>query len=58
MYLANYLANYIDEYIWKMAKNKDYIIRQFEEIIKNNAINCNLFIARNSTNKQPINCIN
>ena len=44
--------------IWKMAKNKDYIIRQFEEIIKNNAIDCNLFIARNSTNTRPINCIN
>jgi len=53
-----YLANYIDEFIWKMAKNKDYIIRQFEETIKNNAIDCNLFIARNSTNTRPINCIN
>jgi hypothetical protein len=33
-----YLANYIDEYIWKIAKNKQVLIKKFEQCLKENAI--------------------
>jgi superfamily II DNA or RNA helicase len=37
----------IDEYIWSLAKNKNKLIEQFEHILKENAIDCKLFYARN-----------
>jgi hypothetical protein len=51
-----YLSNYIDEYIWNLAKNKDVIIREFESVLKDNAIDCNIFYNRNNSTKYPINC--
>ena len=53
-----YIANYIDEHIWNLAKNKDVIIREFESVLKNNAIDCNIFYNRNNLVKYPINCYN
>jgi len=37
----------IDEYIWSLAKQKEKLINQFEHVLKENAIDCNLFHARN-----------
>ena len=37
----------IDEYIWSLAKKKYKLIEQFEHILKENAIDCSLFHARN-----------
>jgi SNF2 family DNA or RNA helicase len=51
-----YLSNHIDEHIWSLAKNKDKIIREFENCLKNNAIDCDIFYNRNNSLKNPINC--
>jgi superfamily II DNA or RNA helicase len=37
----------IDEYIWSLAKKKNKLIEQFEHVLKENAIDCKLFHARN-----------
>jgi superfamily II DNA or RNA helicase len=37
----------IDQYIWHLAKQKALIIQKFENILKTNAIDCQLFHARN-----------
>ena len=47
-----YLATYdneqtIDQYIWSIAKKKHKLIEQFEHKLKENAIDCKLFHARN-----------
>ena len=38
----------IDEYIWSLAKHKNKLIEQFEHTLKENAIDCDLFYARNN----------
>lgn len=38
----------IDEYIWSLAKHKNKLIEQFEHVLKENAIDCELFYARNN----------
>jgi superfamily II DNA or RNA helicase len=37
----------IDQYIWSLAKKKGKLIKQFEHVLKENAIDCELFHARN-----------
>jgi superfamily II DNA or RNA helicase len=37
----------IDQYIWSLANEKNKLIEQFEHILKENAIDCELFHARN-----------
>jgi len=37
----------IDQYIWSLAKKKNKLIEQFEHILKENAIDCELFHVRN-----------
>jgi len=37
----------IDQYVWSLAKHKDYLIAQFEHSLKENAIDCSLFHTRN-----------
>lgn len=41
----------IDEYIWSLSKKKNKLIEQFEHLLKENAIDCNLFHSRNYYNK-------
>jgi superfamily II DNA or RNA helicase len=38
----------IDQYIWNLAKQKNVLIEEFEHAMKENAIDCELFLARNS----------
>jgi superfamily II DNA or RNA helicase len=49
LYLATHTKeeNSIDEYIWSLAKQKEKLIEQFDHVLKENAIDCNLFHARN-----------
>jgi len=49
LYLATHPneENSIDEYIWSLAKHKNKLIEQFAHAIKENAIDCELFHARN-----------
>lgn len=55
-----YISNHIDEYIWNLAKNKQSLIKSFENIIKENAIDCDIFINRNyyETDNHKLTCIN
>jgi superfamily II DNA or RNA helicase len=48
----------IDEYIWSLAKQKNKLIEQFEHALKEVAIDCKLFHARNEfkTDEKNINC--
>lgn len=48
----------IDEYIWSLAKKKHKLISTFEHALKENAIDCPLFIKRNNliTDKNKIKC--
>jgi superfamily II DNA or RNA helicase len=48
----------IDQYIWSIAKYKNTLIEEFEHAIKENAIDCNLFHARNyyKTDEKEIKC--
>ena len=48
----------IDEYIWSMAKKKEYRTNIFEHALKEVAIDCNLFYNRNyySTDRKQIIC--
>jgi hypothetical protein len=48
-----YLSTYpniktIDKYIWSIVKKKNKLIEQFEKVLKESAIDCELFINRNS----------
>jgi superfamily II DNA or RNA helicase len=59
LYLATHIKEdvSIDEYIWSLAKKKNKLIEQFEHILKENAIDCQLFHSRNyykSDNKKLI----
>jgi len=48
LYLATYLKEKtIDQYIWLLANEKYKIINKFEHLLKENAIDCKLFYARN-----------
>lgn len=48
----------IDEYIWSLAKKKYKLIEQFEHILKENAIDCQLFYFRNyyKTDEKKLTC--
>lgn len=48
----------IEEYIWSLAKKKNKLIEQFEHILKENAIDCELFHTRNyyKTDEQKLIC--
>ena len=49
LYLATYSnIKTIDQYIWELAKQKNKLIEQFEVILKESAIDCELFYNRNS----------
>ena len=59
-----YLATYknittIDKYIWSHVKKKNKLIEQFEHVLKEAAIDCKLFINRNSypTDNKKITCL-
>ena len=60
LYLATHPKeeNSIDEYVWSLAKQKEKLIEQFEHALKENAIDCNLFHARNEfkTDDKKITC--
>jgi hypothetical protein len=58
-----YLATYhnketVDNYIWAIAKKKNKLINQFEKVLKESAIDCQLFHTRNSypTDEEQIVC--
>jgi nucleoside-triphosphatase THEP1 len=48
----------IDQYIWSLAKKKNKLIEQFEFALKEMAIDCELFLNRNSypTDEKQIEC--
>ena len=50
----------IDQYIWSIAKIKNKLIQQFEHVLKENAIDCELFHARNNykTDEHKLVCNN
>ena len=58
LYLSTYKGEEtIDEYIWTMAQKKQLLISKFETILKENAIDCNLFYYRNVyKNEPPLKC--
>lgn len=48
-----------DEYIWSMAKKKQKLIDEFEIVLKEKAIDCNLFYNRNNyKGEKPLKCGN
>ena len=49
LYLATYPGEKtIDQYIWSLAKKKNKLIEEFELVLKETAIDCDLFYNRNS----------
>ena len=47
----------IDEYIWKLAKKKQKLIKQFEDSLKEKAIDCEIFYEGNNyEDEEPIQC--
>ncbi len=47
----------IDEYVWSTAQKKQDLISKFETLLKENAIDCNLFYKRNVyKNEEPLKC--
>ncbi len=58
LYLSTYPGEKsIDEYVWSVAKKKQALIDKFEKLLKENAIDCNLFYKRNVyKNDEPLNC--
>jgi hypothetical protein len=47
----------IDEYVWSTAKKKQALISKFEKLLKENAIDCNLFYKRNVyKNEEQLKC--
>jgi len=60
LYLSTYpKEKTIDEYVWSTAKKKQILISKFEKLLKENAIDCNLFYKRNVyKNEEPLKCNN
>lgn len=61
LYLATYKhEETIDKHIWKIAKKKNILIQQFEQVLKENAFDCELFLNRNSykTDENKLICKN
>lgn len=61
LYLATYPGEKtIDQYIWSLAKKKNKLIEQFEQVLKESAIDCELFYNRNSykTDETKLVCKN
>jgi len=61
LYLATYSnVKTIDQYVWSLAKQKNKLIEQFELMLKESAIDCELFYNRNSysTDKHKLKCKN
>ena len=59
LYLSTYHGEEtIDEHVWKIAKKKNKLIQQFETVLKEVAIDCELFHNRNSysTDEEKIIC--
>jgi len=59
LYIAKYKdTKTIDQYIWSIAKKKEYIIAEFQQLMKETAIDCNLFYNMNnySTDEEHIKC--
>ena len=59
LYIAKYKdTKTIDQYIWSIAKKKEYIIAEFQQLMKETAIDCNLFYNMNnySTDEENIKC--
>jgi superfamily II DNA or RNA helicase len=61
LYLAVYYSNKpptIDDYIWKLAKKKQRLIKQFEDVLKEKAIDCELFYEGNNykDDEEQIEC--
>lgn len=58
LYLSTYPGEKTtDEYIWAMAQRKQLIIDKFEKLLKESAIDCNLFYHRNVYKKEdPLKC--
>lgn len=61
LYLATYPGEKtIDQYIWSLAKKKNKLIEEFEQVLKETAIDCELFYNRNSykTDETKLVCKN
>ena len=61
LYLATYPGEKtIDQYIWSLAKKKNKLIEEFESVLKESAIDCDLFYNRNSykTDEKKLICKN
>jgi len=61
LYLATYPGEKtIDQYIWSLAKKKNKLIEEFEQVLKETAIDCELFYNRNSykTDEKKLICKN
>ncbi len=58
LYLSTYPGEKsIDEYVWSVAKKKQSLIDKFEKLLKEGAIDCELFYKRNVyKNEEPLNC--
>jgi superfamily II DNA or RNA helicase len=58
LYLSTYPGEKTtDEYVWSVAKKKHTLISKFEKLLKENAIDCNLFYKRNVyKNEEPLHC--
>jgi hypothetical protein len=55
LYLATYpQEKTIDQYVWKLAKKKSILISEFEQVLKQSAIDCYLFYERNSYKSDKI----
>lgn len=46
----------VDEYIWKLAKQKAKLINKFERIMKEHAIDCEIFYNANYDKENPLQC--
>lgn len=60
LYLATYpKKKTIDQYIWKLAKKKNNLIKKFERALKEMAIDCELFYKRNVySDDDDLDCYN
>ena len=58
LYLATYpKVKTIDEYIWSLAKKKYKLIKQFEDALKEKAIDCEIFYEGNNyPGEEPLVC--
>ena len=50
----------IDQYIWSLAKKKQKLVKQFENVLKEKAIDCEIFYEGNNypDDEEPIKCDN